>query len=369
MKLLTVIGARPQIIKAAAVSRAIHDHFADQVTETILHTGQHYDANMSAQFFGELNIPQPAYNLGIGSMPTDLQTDLIIKGIVNNLNKHRYDGVIVYGDTTSTLAGALAASQCGVPLFHIEAGLRSFNNAMPEEHNRVVADQHAAICFAPTRTAVDNLRREGLEKHTVLSGDIMLDNTLHYSSLAAQRCDILRRLSLKNNGYILATLHRNYNTDDGTRLTTLLLTLLALANEYHTRVIMPLHPRTRMMMQRWLPEFTYHYLLRSRRLMLIRPVGYLDMLELERNAQVVMTDSGGVQKEAFFLERPCVILRPETEWVEIVEHGAGLLADADTDRIKSAYDTLSTRKVHFPPLFGDGHAAETIIKEIIKYLK
>lgn len=369
MKLLTVIGARPQIIKAAAVSRAIQAHFADQVTETILHTGQHYDANMSAQFFEELSIPQPAYNLGIGALPIETQTDLIINGITKTLNESRYDGVIVYGDTTSTLAGALAASQCGVPLFHIEAGLRSFNDAMPEEHNRIVADRHASLCFAPTQTAVDNLEREGLGPHTVLSGDIMLDNTLHYSALAAQRCDIMQRLKLKANGFILATLHRNYNTDDGARLTTLLLTLLALANEYHTRVIMPLHPRTRMMMQRWLPDFTYHYLLRSRRLMLIRPVGYLDMLELERNAQVVMTDSGGVQKEAFFLERPCVILRPETEWVEIVDHGAGILADADTDRIKAAYDTLSSRTVHFPPLFGDGHAAETIIKEIINYLK
>jgi len=377
MKILTIIGARPQIIKAAAVSRAIRKHFSDQVDEVILHTGQHYDNMMSEVFFNEMGIPSPNYNLGVGSVDHNTQTERMIEGISNVLQQERPNGVIVYGDTNSTLAGAMAAHQLEIPLFHIEAGLRSYNNEMPEEHNRIVADRLSNICFAPTQTAVDNLMSEGCTDHlannrirkVVFCGDVMLDNTLYYSSLAAQKCDIIKRLSLKTNNYILATIHRNYNTDDNQRLSTLLLTLSSLATNRHMRIILPLHPRTRKMMQSFLPESTYHALLRSRRLMFIRPVSYLNMLELERNAQIVMTDSGGVQKEAFFLERPCIILRPETEWTEIVDHQAGILADADADRIVKAYDTLCNREIHFPPLFGDGHAAEHIVNEIINYFK
>ena len=229
IRLLTVIGARPQIIKAAAVSRAIREHFGDSVTDCILHTGQHYDENMSAQLFTELNIPQPTYNLGVGSGSHSGQTARMLTGIEEVMTHESYDGVLVYGDTNSTLAGALAASKLQVPVFHVEAGLRSFNMAMPEEQNRIVADHLSNICFAPTQTAVDNLQREGLidsptlfnnnrRRKVVLSGDIMYDNSLYFAQIATLRCNILEQHHLQQGSYILATVHRNYNTDDPTRL-------------------------------------------------------------------------------------------------------------------------------------------------------
>lgn len=370
MKLLTVIGARPQIIKAAAISRAIKAYFSETISDIILHTGQHYDENMSQQFFSELQIPQPLINLGIGSGPQGEQTAKMLTGIEQALTKQHFDGVIIYGDTNSTLAGALAASKIQTPVFHIEAGLRSYNMTMPEEQNRIISDQLSNICFAPTQTAVDNLRREGFfdsptrfhhnrERRIILSGDVMYDNTLFYAQLASKQSRLLLDLQLKKDHYILATVHRNYNTDNHQRLTSIFQALTAIANE--TTVVIPLHPRTKKLLATVdLPHLD--------RLLFIPPVSYLEMLVLEQNAQVVMTDSGGVQKEAFFFERPCVIMRPETEWTEIIDHGAGILADADTDHIVEAYRHFSHCTVHFPPLFGDGHAAEKIVNEIRSYL-
>ncbi|MBR4738677.1 MAG: UDP-N-acetylglucosamine 2-epimerase (non-hydrolyzing) [Bacteroidales bacterium] len=374
MKLLTIIGARPQIIKAAAVSRALSGHSADGINEYILHTGQHYDENMSAQFFEELGIPRPTYNLAVGSCSHGIQTAKMIGGIEEVLTHNSFDGVIVYGDTNSTLAGALAAAKLQIPVFHVEAGLRSFNMTMPEEQNRIVTDQLSNLCFAPTRTAVDNLRHEGFfdsptqffgqrRRKVVLCGDVMLDNTLHYADLAEKKCNILQRLGQEPHSYVLATIHRNYNTDDPARLKHLMQALAEVARQRHITVLLPLHPRTAHLLEAAgaIPD--------AAQIRTLPPVSYLEMLQLERNAQVVMTDSGGVQKEAFFLERPCIILRTETEWTEIIENGAGMLADADTAAILSAFDTLSDRSIHFPPLFGDGHAAEHIVSEIIEYLK
>lgn len=368
--LLTVIGARPQIIKAAAISRAVREHFSGAVCEKILHTGQHYDANMSQVFFDQLGIPSADYNLAVGSGPHGLQTARITEGIERVLKEGHFDGVILYGDTNSTLAGAIAASKLLVPVFHVEAGLRSFNMTMPEEINRIVCDHLSSILFAPTRTAIDNLRFEGLvgssarfadgKTRVVLnSGDVMFDNTLYFGELAEKQSQILGTCSLQSGEYVLATVHRNFNTDNPERIGTIFRALSHLADQEGVPVVLPLHPRTR----KYLPMGI------SKRIRIIPPASFFDILQLEKNARVVMTDSGGVQKESFFFGRPCVILRPETEWVEIVNHGAGILADADFDRIVEAYRTLSGKSVTFPRLFGDGHAAETILSTIVRYLK
>ena len=362
INLLTIIGARPQIIKAAALSRAVASHNTVRpetpVREWILHTGQHYDENMSGVFFGELGIPNPDYNLGVGSGSHGEQTARMMEGIEKvltgkladkNGEYHKdWDGVVLYGDTNSTLAGAVAASKLHIPVFHIEAGLRSFNMNMPEEINRIVCDQLSTILFAPTQTAIDNLREEGFfnEKRgfwkVVNYGDIMYDNTLYFSGMAPEN---------KYGDYVLATVHRQDNTDDAERLGRIFAALSKIAES--TKVVLPLHPRTAKALKANNID--------TSKLTIIPPASYLEMLSLEKHARLVLTDSGGVQKEAFFLERPCIILRDETEWVEIVQNGAGVITSADCDRILAAYDNLKEKKVIFPPLFGDGKAAEKIL--------
>lgn len=381
IKLLTIIGARPQIIKAAAISREIALHFADRIEEKILHTGQHYDSNMSDVFFEELGIPLPDYNLGVGSASHGAQTAKMIEGIEQILQKESSDGVILYGDTNSTLAGAVAASKVHVPIFHIEAGLRSFNMEMPEEINRIVCDQLSSILFPPTATACKNLHNEGFDNSkatfpngckrlVVNSGDVMYDNSLHYSGISSNHSSIIKDLRLEPESYILSTIHRNNNTDDPSRLEAIINALLDIADRDKIKVILPLHPRTAKILPNNLSDKVYcRLLINSEWIRIIPPVSFFEIIELEKNAKLVMTDSGGVQKESFFFEKPCVILRPETEWVEIVEHNAGIIANADYHRIVEAYDTLSHSQVSFPPLFGDGHAAKKILENIINYLQ
>ena len=373
-RILTIIGARPQIIKAAAISRAVKIVFADQIQECILHTGQHYDSNMSQVFFDELGIPQPNYNLGVGSGHHGSQTAKMIAGIEEVLLSDHFDGIILYGDTNSTLAGAVAASKLHVPVFHIEAGLRSFNMSMPEEVNRIVCDQLASICFAPTQTAVDNLRHEGFmdsratfkggkHRRVCNCGDVMYDNSIYFASMAHQHSSIIQDLGLTPYNFILATIHRDNNTDTPERLNAILQALTDLSEQDHIPVVLPLHPRTRKIIENSpstvnLPES----------IRIVPPASFFEIIMLEQNARIVMTDSGGVQKEAFFFEKPCVILRPETEWVEIVDHGAGIIADADYQQIITAYHRLVDHPVHFPKLFGDAHAAEKILQTIIDYI-
>lgn len=375
MKLLTIIGARPQIIKAAAISRAVKNDFSSKIEEKILHTGQHYDTNMSQVFFDELGIPQPDYNLGVGSGRHGEQTAKMIQGIEQTLQNEHFDGMILYGDTNSTLAGAVAASKIHVPVFHIEAGLRSFNMAMPEEVNRIVCDQLASICFAPTQTAVDNLRREGFldspatfrnggHRRVCNCGDVMYDNSIYFATLAQERCTILQDLGLQPDGYILATVHRDNNTDSPERLSAILQALSDIAQTDNIPVVLPLHPRTKKILE----NNQSPYLSPNSPIRIIPPASFFEINMLEQNARIVMTDSGGVQKEAFFFEKPCVILRPETEWVEIVNHGAGIIADANYQRIVDAYHQLVNHPVHFPHLFGDSHASEKILQTIIDYL-
>ena len=360
MNIISIIGARPQIIKAAAISRAVRSN--GQIDEKILHTGQHYDDNMSEVFFRELGIPAPDYNLHVGSGSHAEQTGEMMKGIERILMEQHFDGVIIYGDTNSTLAGALAASKLQVPVFHVEAGLRSFNTSMPEEINRIVADRLGNLLFAPTETAVHNLEREGLADNAVLSGDVMFDNAMYFSPMADTKSDIIERLGLSYRNFVLATIHRPANTDNKANLESIFRALSDIAAT-GIDVVVPLHPRTRKQLRVERLEFSG-----TPHLHLIEPVSFFDIIRLEKNARVVMTDSGGVQKEAFFYGTPCVIVRPETEWVEIVDAGAGILADADYERIMQAYADLSGREVRFPQLFGDAHAAERILEEIIHYL-
>lgn len=377
IKILTIIGARPQIIKAAAVSRAVRSRFFDRIEEKVLHTGQHYDAGMSQVFFDELELPHPDFNLNAGSGKHGEQTAKMIVGIENVLLSEHFDGVILYGDTNSTLAGAVAASKLHVPVYHIEAGLRSFNMSMPEEINRVVCDQLSTVLFAPTETAVENLKREGFadskarfadgRRHSVVNlGDVMYDNSMYFASMAESKSDVMKRLDLQPDKYILATIHRDNNTDVPERLTSIIRALTEISkSKPHYKIVLPLHPRTAKLLPQNVDSRVYEEFNNRRNIICIPPVSFFDIIVLERNAALVLTDSGGVQKEAYFYEKPCVIMRPETEWVEIVNAGAGILADADTQRIIDAVDELLSKSIEYPKVFGDSRASEHILQYIL----
>ncbi len=373
IKLLTLIGARPQIIKASALSRAIRQHFADQITEVLVHTGQHYDENMSGVFFTELEIPPPGYNLQVGSGRHGEQTARMITGVEQILEQEKPDYVVIYGDTNSTLAGAVAASKLHIPIVHIEAGLRSFNKKMPEEINRILSDHVSTYLFVPTQAGVDNLKREGfglanrppytMDNPGVFQiGDIMYDNSLYFSTLATNRTTILEKLQLEPGAYVLATLHRNANTDDADRLDAIFRALLTIVTTHPVKLVMPVHPRTAKQMNALLSTELQQAIRANQNVVLISPVTFLEMTRLEQQAKLVITDSGGVQKEAYFYKKPCIILRAETEWVEIVAHGAAVLCDADPDRILGAYSYFeSDPQLSFDPIYGDGRAAERIL--------
>ncbi len=375
MKILTVIGARPQIIKAAALSRAINNGFSDRIEEKILHTGQHYDANMSAIFFDEMGIPRPHFNLNTGSGKHGVQTAKMIAGIEEVLENETFDAIVLYGDTNSTIAGAVAASKLHLPIVHIEAGLRSFNMAMPEEINRIVCDNLSTILFAPTQTAVDNLRREGFlsskatfadgnRRHVFHSGDIMYDNSLYFARIADEKTDILRRLGLEDEKFVLATIHRDNNTDNPERLTAIAEALLEITERGY-KIVLPLHPRTKKLLPQNLSEDDYRRITSNPDILIIPPVSFFEIIVLERHASLIMTDSGGLQKEAYFFRKPCLILRPETEWVEIVEQHAGIITDADKELIVRSFDEYIDTKPQFPPLFGDGHSAEFMLDKTL----
>lgn len=361
MKLLTILGARPQFVKAATVSRVINENTG--IKELLIHTGQHYDQDMSDVFFQELDIPPPARNLGIGSAGHGVQTGRMLSEIESVLMRERPDGVLVYGDTNSTLAGALAAVKLHIPVAHVEAGLRSFNRRMPEEINRVLTDHASDLLFAPTDTAIKNLAREGIAENKVhLVGDVMYDAALYFGRMAEERSTILKDLGLQEKAYVLATVHRAENTDDPARLETILGALAEMARR--VAVVLPIHPRTRAILSR-------NPLLNSlaSKLRLIDPVGYLDMTMLERNAAVITTDSGGVQKEAYFQRVPCVTLRDETEWTELVETGWNTLAGASSaDRIVTALEkALSGAEGQNVSLYGTGDAAKQIVQILLAH--
>jgi UDP-N-acetylglucosamine 2-epimerase len=354
MKITTILGARPQFIKAAPVCRAFRDA---GINETIIHTGQHYDHAMSQVFFDQLGIPAPAMNLGVGSGSHGKQTAAMLSGIEEILLAQRPDRVLVYGDTNSTLAGALAAVKLGIPIAHVEAGLRSFNRSMPEEHNRVLTDHVADWLFCPTTTAVDNLRRENITRGVELVGDTMNDAIVLFTPLAERSSAILKELSLESDKYILATIHRPSNTDVPEHLVQIL-TALASVNE---TVILPVHPRTQARI-RAIPAI--QAITRHGNLRIVDPVGYLEMLMLTTHARIVATDSGGLQKEAYLCGKPCITLREETEWVETVQVGWSILVGSDTARISSAIASFQP-SVNRPALFGEGNAANAIAMALL----
>ncbi len=346
MKIVSIVGARPQFIKAAAVSRVLRQRH----TEVLVHTGQHYDDNMSAVFFDELGIPTPEIHLGVGSGSHGEQTGAMLAGIERALLAEQPDWALVYGDTNSTLAGALAAAKLHIPVAHIEAGLRSFNRAMPEEVNRVLTDHVSTLLLCPSQTAVENLAKEGLQSGVHSVGDVMADAQLFAARQARAHSDMLMSLGLTSNKFLLATVHRAENTDNPERLRAILAAFDALAE----RIVFPVHPRTRSMLARLDYAPLAH-------VQLMEPLGYLDMVQLEQAARLILTDSGGIQKEAYWLGTPCVTLRDETEWVETVALGWNILAGAQTERILHAVRTFTPPSSR-PDLYGgDGQAAERCV--------
>lgn len=361
-KIISIIGARPQFIKAATVSR----HFLSikGVEEKIIHTGQHYDNNMSKIFFQELGIPKPTFNLGIGSLSHGAQTGKMLTGIETILIDERPDFVIVYGDTNSTLAGALASAKLHIPVAHVEAGLRSFNRHMPEEINRILTDHISDILFIQTQAAKENLLHEGItETKIVMTGDVMFDAAIYFGEIAEQKSTLLKKLGLQSKEFILATVHRAENTDSRDTLIQIFEALIAVVQK-HT-LVLPLHPRTKKALEEngiWSTV--------SKQLLLIEPVGFFDMIMLEKNAFLIITDSGGIQKEAFFHKTPCLTLRNETEWTELVEFGFNILVGANKQKIIDAIKKLQETFFEWDiPLYGDGSASNIIAGNIFNQIK
>jgi UDP-GlcNAc3NAcA epimerase len=378
LKLLNVVGARPQIIKSSAISRAIRLNFSDQINELTLHTGQHYDKEMSEVFFDELEIHKPDFNLGVGSAHHGRQTASMMTGIEEVLLNEKPDAVLLYGDTNSTLAGAVAAAKLHFPVIHIEAGLRSFNKTMPEELNRIMSDHSSTLLFAPTNAAFKNLINEGFRPensppYTIdnpkiyFTGDIMYDNSLFFAELAERKKgEILESMSLERNKFVLATIHRDINTDDTGRLEAILSTLKNLAEEYSLPFVMPFHPRTMNSLKSGLNNLLDD-LRNSRFIRIVPPVSYLAMTLLEKTCSIIITDSGGVQKESHFFRKPCIVLRKETEWIELVANGTVKLVDADPEQIRNVFEGYmqSGQNLEYPGFYGDGKTAEFILKEIL----
>lgn len=359
LEILTVVGARPQFIKAAVVSEALAS--CPHLQETIVHTGQHYDEAMSEKFFGELGIPKPAYNLGVGSGNHGVQTGRMLARLEEVMLKERPAWVLVYGDTNSTLAGALAAAKLHIPVAHVEAGLRSFNRRMPEEINRVMTDHLASALFAPTSTAVANLQNEGIRREAVQEvGDVMFDTALHFGDKSEASSTIMRRLQLENDQYVLATIHRAENTDSIDRLSAIFHGLIEVSQDLP--VVIPLHPRTLKLLQTSARHISVDLNQHEKRIKVIDPVGYLDMVQLEKNAALIATDSGGVQKEAYFYRKPCVTLRAETEWLELVESGANTLCCPSSAQAvsNSIRQSLQVGFHAVDRLYGNGTAANQI---------
>jgi UDP-GlcNAc3NAcA epimerase len=353
-KIITVVGARPQFIKAATLSRQFK---LLGIEEKMIHTGQHFDANMSDVFFVEMEIPKPAYQLDIHGVSHGAMTGRMLEGIEKILINEKPDGVLVYGDTNSTLAGALAAAKLHIPVIHVEAGLRSFNMDMPEEINRILTDRISNALFCPTDTAVNNLMREGFDNmpvQIIKNGDVMQDAAMYYADKAQLKSDIIRKAGL--NKFVLATIHRQENTDHPENLKNIIEGLNSIHKEIP--VVVPMHPRTRNILAQnyQLPDFT-----------IIDPVGYFDMIMLLKSCEMVITDSGGVQKEAFFFAKHCITLREQTEWVELVDKGYNLLVGSDIDKLRDAFDFFRNKKSDFSiDLYGNGKAAEMAAAEIFK---
>jgi UDP-GlcNAc3NAcA epimerase len=359
MKIMTIVGARPQFIKAAALSRELKKR--STIQEIIVHTGQHFDKNMSGVFFDEMDIPKPTYNLAINSLGHGAMTGRMLEEIEKLLVSEKPNMLLVYGDTNSTLAGALAAKKTHIKVGHVEAGLRSFNMQMPEEVNRILTDRISDFLFCPTSTAVENLKKEGFDHFDCQihqTGDVMQDAAMYYSTMSAQRSKVLSDLGNPSN-YVLATIHRAENTDSPENLKSIVDALNEI--NHKTMVVCPLHPRTRKIIDASGIDVQFR---------VINPVGYFDMIELLKGSSLVTTDSGGLQKEAFFFQKPCITLREQTEWVELVQNGYNIIAGTDQEKILDAFEKLiSNHSIDFSMnLYGQGEASKNIADILVKSL-
>lgn len=379
-RIVTIVGARPQIIKSSAISRVIQNQFKDELEEIIVHTGQHYDENMSQVFFQEMGIPQPNYNLNVGSGSHGAQTAKMLEGLEEIFLAEKPSAVLVYGDTNSTIAGALAATKIHIPVIHVEAGLRSFNKAMPEEVNRIACDHMSTLLFTPTITGLENLKNEGFKLHdghkatanhpkVYHCGDVMFDNSLYFSTISDHTSTILDQIGIEKNKYILTTIHRDSNTDIAENMEQIFSALFEIQENSGFDIVLPIHPRTKSKMKDQLSAELYEKIENNNHFKIVPPAGFIDIISLEKNARLIITDSGGLQKEAYFFEKPCLILRPQTEWVEIVENGNAILVDASKKRILEGFSEL-TEKTDFtyPQLYGNGNAAQFICEKIISDL-
>lgn len=379
-RIVTIVGARPQIIKSSAINRAINMNFEEELEEIIVHTGQHYDENMSEVFFQELGIPQPNYNLNVGSGSHGAQTAKMIEGLETIFLQEKPDAVLVYGDTNSTIAGALAATKIHIPVIHVEAGLRSFNKAMPEEVNRIACDHMSTLLFVPSITGMENLLHEGFKLHdnqkatanhpkVYHCGDVMFDNSLHFSAISDEKSTIVSDNGLKENHFILTTIHRDSNTDVAENMEQIFSALFEIQEKSGLAIVLPIHPRTKSKMKDQLSAELYHKIESNSNFKIIPPAGFIDIISLEKKSRMIITDSGGLQKEAYFFQKPCVILRPQTEWIEIVENGNAILADANKELIIEAFEKLINKTdLTYPPLYGDGKAAVFICEKILEDL-
>tara|TARA_R110001606_G_scaffold27796_2_gene88722 strand:- start:4740 stop:5825 length:1086 start_codon:yes stop_codon:yes gene_type:complete len=357
-KIVTILGARPQFVKAAVLSRVIKEH--NEIEEVIIHTGQHFDANMSAVFFDEMEIPKPTYNLDINSLGHGAMTGQMLEKIETILLDEKPDAVVVYGDTNSTIAGSLAAKKLHIKVIHIEAGLRSFNMKMPEEINRILTDRISDLLCCPTDTAIKNLHNEGfdnLQIKIVKNGDIMKDAVEYYSKTSAEKSSIIADLELKKNEFVLATIHRQENTDDVNHLKSIFAALEEINKE--CIVVLPLHPRTKKILEQ-------HHI--QPKITLMNPVGYFAMLELLKHCKLVISDSGGLQKEAFFNKKNCIIVREETEWIELVENGFAEIVGSNQSKIISAFNKFKNSEMNFNKELYGNHVGESIYQSILTLL-
>jgi len=351
-KIVTIVGARPQFVKAAVLSRLIEREHSDSFQEVLVHTGQHYDKNMSDVFFSEMEIPLPQINLEIGSGTHGAMTGRMLEAVEKVLMAEKPDYVLVYGDTNSTLAGALAASKMHIPVVHVEAGLRSFNKLMPEEQNRILTDHISSLLLCPTGTAVKNLEAEGINKGVHQVGDVMLDASLFYRDKSHDTPSALPPEIRNMDSFFLITLHRAENTDDPARLKTIVEAMNSMTDRAG---VFPLHPRTKKMLETHNLSFSPH-------IKIIEPVGFLDMIRLESECDFILTDSGGVQKEAYFFKKPCITLRDQTEWVETVDAGWNTIVGADEEKILNAVSRVNSIPSDYPALYGDGRTGNRILK-------
>lgn len=377
IKVISVVGVRPQIIKASAISRAIETHYSDKIEEVMIHTGQHYDSQLSDIFFEELRMAKPKYNLRVGSAKYGRQTASMLAGIEDVILKEKPDCVMVYGSTNSTLAGALASAKFNYPVVHIDAGVRSFNKSTSEELNCVLTDHASTLLFAPTNAAFKNLMREGFRPENsypynidnpkiFLTGDIMYDNALFFSDIVEHsRDEILKNMQIEPNNYVVVTVHRDINANNVERLAVIFHSILRIADEYKMRMVMPLHPRTINALEGNSKEL-YKEMLSHEYIRIKPPVSYFTMTALIRNCRMVITDSVGIQKEAHFASKPSLVLRKETEWVELVKNGTVKLVDADAEAIINGYIDFDKNResLSFPTFYGDGKAAEFILNEV-----